>query len=35
MVAGWLAYGMVVSRIFEVGKIWIIKKICRPGFMYN
>jgi hypothetical protein len=33
--AGWLAYGVVVRKIFEGAKIWIAEKICRPGFRYG
>jgi hypothetical protein len=33
--SGWLAYGEVVCRIFEVGRYRMAEKICRPGFTYN
>jgi len=33
--SGWLAYGTVVCRIFEVWRYQIAEKICRPGFTYD
>jgi hypothetical protein len=35
MMSGWLAYGAVVCRIFEVGRYRMAEKICRPGFTYD
>ena len=35
MMSGWLAYGAVVCRIFEVGRYQMAEKICRPGFTYD
>ena len=35
MMSGWLAYGVVVCRIFEVERYRMAEKICRLGFTYD